>query len=143
MTFQRTLPLNFLLGQGHVPHSTTPLPPGKVCLWCIFFALLVMNGPLPAELKFGKNTGLALSGLPSLCLEKRFCFWWYYKSSINQACSVNMDECLPVLTSSYPQKSGKKELGYYPALLFVSCFFSGYLLLPSDISFLLHKIMYM
>ena len=74
MTFQRTLLLNFLLGQGHVPHSTNPLPPGKVQLWCIFFALLVMNGPLPAELKFRENTGFAISRLPSLCLEKRFCF---------------------------------------------------------------------
>ena len=108
-----------------------------------------MNGPLPAELKFRENTSLALSGLPSLCLEKRFCFGGIINPLINQACSVNMDECLPCsflhLTSSYPQKSGKKELGYYPALLLVSCFFSGYmyLLLTGDISFLLHKIMYM
>ena len=30
------------------PHSTAPLPaaaPRKVHLWCIFFALLAMNGP--------------------------------------------------------------------------------------------------
>ena len=34
--------------------SLTPPPPSprKVCLWQIFFALPVRNGPLPAELKF-------------------------------------------------------------------------------------------
>ena len=42
--------------------SLTPLPPPpthprKLHLWCIFFALLAMNGPLPAELKFWENTG--------------------------------------------------------------------------------------
>ena len=34
-----------------------PPPPGK----CIFFALLAMNGPLPAELKFRKNTAHVVS----------------------------------------------------------------------------------
>ena len=38
--------------------SLTPLPPTprKVRLYLIFFALLAMNGPLPAELKFRENT---------------------------------------------------------------------------------------
>ena len=44
---------------GHVPHFTTPLPPKKVGLWCIFFALLAVNGPLLAKLKFRENTGCA------------------------------------------------------------------------------------
>ena len=33
-----------------------PHAPRKVHLWCIFFALLAMNGPLPVELKFRENT---------------------------------------------------------------------------------------
>ena len=42
---------------GHVLHSTTPLPPREVPpLAHIFFALLAMNGPLPAELNFRENT---------------------------------------------------------------------------------------
>ena len=39
--------------------SITPLlppPPRRLCYWCIFFALLAMNGPLPSELKFRENT---------------------------------------------------------------------------------------
>ena len=45
-------------GRGHVPHSTTPLPPPEKCPCdAYFFALLAMNGPLPAELKFWENTG--------------------------------------------------------------------------------------
>ena len=33
------------------------LPPiRKVHLWCIFFALLAMNGPFPADLNFTENT---------------------------------------------------------------------------------------
>ena len=38
--------------------SLTSLPPSprKVCLWYIFVALPVRNGPLPAELKFRENT---------------------------------------------------------------------------------------
>ena len=38
--------------------SLTPLPPSpqESALWCIFFALLAKNGPLPAELKFRENT---------------------------------------------------------------------------------------
>ena len=59
MTFQRTELLNFQLRAGHVPHSTTPSPTRKVHLWRIFFALLVVNGPLLAELKFRKNTGIS------------------------------------------------------------------------------------
>ena len=37
--------------------SLAPLPPSprKVHLWYIIFALPVMDGPLPAELKFGEN----------------------------------------------------------------------------------------
>ena len=35
-----------------------------------------------------------------------------------------------------PQKSvGKKELVYYPALLLVSCFFSGYLLCCAQVTY--------
>ena len=35
----------------------SPASPRKVCsLWHIFFVLLAMNGPLPAELKFRENT---------------------------------------------------------------------------------------
>ena len=33
-----------------------PHAPRKVHLWCIFFALLAMIGPLPAELKLRENT---------------------------------------------------------------------------------------
>ena len=48
--------------------SLTPLPPPphlpfparKVHLWHIFFAVLAMNGCLPAELKFRVNTAEAL-----------------------------------------------------------------------------------
>ena len=58
--------------------SLTPLLPSPresaTLVHINFFALLVMNGPLPAELKFRENTGFAISRLPSLCLEKRFCF---------------------------------------------------------------------
>ena len=75
MTFQRTLLLNFPLGQGHVPHSTTPFPQGKCNSGAYFLPYWSwMHGPLPAELKFRENTGFAISRLPSLCLEKRFCF---------------------------------------------------------------------
>ena len=37
-----------------------PPPPQarRVHLWCIFLALPFRDGPLPAELNFGKNTGL-------------------------------------------------------------------------------------
>ena len=56
---QRTELLNFQLRVGHVPHSTNPSPTRKVHLWHIFFALLVVNGPLPAELKFRENTGIS------------------------------------------------------------------------------------
>ena len=38
-----------------------PPPPKKVHLWCMFFALLAMNGPLPAELKFRENTAHVVS----------------------------------------------------------------------------------
>ena len=40
--------------------SPTPLPPcpQESAPLCIFFALLAMNGPLPAELKFRENTGI-------------------------------------------------------------------------------------
>ena len=72
---QKMTRAGMILGKGHAcPSLHYSLPPGKVQLWCIFFALLVMNGPLPAELKFRENTGFAISRLPSLCLEKRFCF---------------------------------------------------------------------
>ena len=39
--------------------SLTSLSPSprKVYLWHMFFALLVRNGPLPAELKLRENTG--------------------------------------------------------------------------------------
>ena len=40
------------------------------------------------------------------------------------------------LTSSYPRKAlWKKELSYYPALLLVSCFFSGYLLCCAQVTY--------
>ena len=39
-------------GGVHVPPSTAPPTPREKC---IFFALPSMNGPLPAELKFGEN----------------------------------------------------------------------------------------
>ena len=46
-------------GRGHVPQSTTPPPPPrKLCLWPIFFALPAMNGPLTAELKFGRTLNI-------------------------------------------------------------------------------------
>ena len=35
-----------------------PLPARRVHLWCIFLALPFRDGPLPAELNFGENTGL-------------------------------------------------------------------------------------
>ena len=103
-----------------------------------------MNGPLPAELKFRENRGLAVLGLPSLCLEKRFCFGGIINPLLTKlALSIWMNVCFFTFDFILPQKSGKTELGYYPALLLVSCFFSGYLLHPSDIfSFLLHKITY-
>ena len=37
----------------------TPLaacPQKRAPLWCVFFALMAVNGPLPAELKFRENT---------------------------------------------------------------------------------------
>ena len=37
-------------------HYTLPPPPRKVHLWHTFFALPITNGPLPAKLKFRKNT---------------------------------------------------------------------------------------
>ena len=49
MKFQRT---QLSLGWGHVPHSTTPWFPREVLFLGIFFALLAVNGRLPAELKF-------------------------------------------------------------------------------------------
>ena len=42
--------------------SVTPLPllpSGKGHLWCRFFALLAINGPFSAELKFRENTVFA------------------------------------------------------------------------------------
>ena len=35
-----------------------PPPARRVHLWCIFLALPFRDGPLPAELNFGENTGL-------------------------------------------------------------------------------------
>ena len=36
-----------------------PPPPARsLHLWCIFLALPFRDGPLPAELNFGENTGL-------------------------------------------------------------------------------------
>ena len=58
MKFQRTWLLNFQQGWGHVPHSTTPLPPGKCTSGAYFFALAAVNGPLTAELKFRENTAM-------------------------------------------------------------------------------------
>ena len=43
--------------------SSTPLspfPPGKCHLIYIFFALLAMNGPLPAELNVRENTATVM-----------------------------------------------------------------------------------
>ena len=48
----------------------SPASPRKVCsLWHIFFALLAMNGPLPAELKFRENTVPAAPNSGSLILK--------------------------------------------------------------------------
>ena len=49
--------------------SLTPLlpPPRKVRLWLIFFALLAMNVPLPAELKFRENTANLITVIFVLC----------------------------------------------------------------------------
>ena len=49
--------------------SLTPLPPppSKVRLWLIFFALLAMNVPLPAELKFRENTANLIMVIFVLC----------------------------------------------------------------------------
>ena len=44
---------------GAMSHTPLPPAPRKVHLWCTFFALSAMNGPLPAELKFRENTALA------------------------------------------------------------------------------------
>ena len=41
---------------GPCPSLHYPPHPRKVCLWHIFFALPVMSGPLPAELKLRENT---------------------------------------------------------------------------------------
>ena len=41
-------------GGVHVPPSTAPLPPPPENS-VYFFSLPSMNGPLPAELKFGEN----------------------------------------------------------------------------------------
>ena len=38
--------------------SPPPPPTRRVHLWCIFLALPFRDGPLPAELNFGENTGL-------------------------------------------------------------------------------------
>ena len=45
------------------PHETSEsarraCPRKRVPLWCIFFALPAVNGPLPAELKFRENTAV-------------------------------------------------------------------------------------
>ena len=43
--------------------SSTPLPPfpaGKCTSGAYFFALLAMNGPLPAELNFRENTATVM-----------------------------------------------------------------------------------
>ena len=52
--------------------STIPLPPRKVHLWHIFLALLVMNGPLPAKLKFRENTEAATFEVPASGLSMEF-----------------------------------------------------------------------
>ena len=52
--------------------SLTPLPlqPRKVHLWRKVFALLAVNGPLPAELNFRENIGLLsfFFSIVSICL---------------------------------------------------------------------------
>ena len=40
----------------HECEAPLPTPARRVCLWCIFLALPVKNGPLPAEQKFRENT---------------------------------------------------------------------------------------
>ena len=47
---------NFPSKGGAMSCALLPHAPRKVHLWCIFFALLAMNGPLPVELKFRENT---------------------------------------------------------------------------------------
>ena len=44
------------MSAGSCPSFHYPTHPRKVCLWCIFFSLPVMSGPLPAELKLRENT---------------------------------------------------------------------------------------
>ena len=46
----------FLARAGPCPALYYPHARRKVHLWCIFFALLGMNGLLPAELKLRENT---------------------------------------------------------------------------------------
>ena len=43
---------------GKTKSMHPPPPARRVYLWCIFLALPLRNGPLPAELNFGENTGL-------------------------------------------------------------------------------------
>ena len=55
--------------------SLTPLPPipcRKVHLWCIFFALLAMNGPLPAELNTGNQKVIGLTPISTWKYTKIF-----------------------------------------------------------------------
>ena len=72
--------INFPARVGPCPSLHYPPSPRKVCLWCITFALLATNGPLPAELKIkGEHYKAALNEKPTDSPQ-----WFFIRSSIKQ-----------------------------------------------------------
>ena len=118
----------FPIGGGAM--SLTPLPPSprESATLVHIFCLTGREWSLTCWAKiWGEHWSCPVETAQFVPWEK-ILFWWYNKSFINsQACSVNMDECLPCsflhFTSSYPTKvSGKKNL----SIIQPSCLFRAF-----------------
>ena len=142
--FRDYLARKFPIGGGAM--SLTPLPPSprESATLVHIFCLTGREWSLTCWAKiWGEHWSCPVETQPSLCLEKRFCFGGIINPLLiaKLALSIWMNVCLFWLHLTL-RKVGKKNLVIIqPSCLFHA--FRGYLLLPGDISFLLHKIMYM
>ena len=107
--------------------SLTPLPRilcRKVHLWCTFFALLAMNGPLPAELKFRKNTGnQKVIGLTPIGSIPRFFLWAAYITDywnlVLQFANVWVACTSPRVFSTSPKTENLISIGYSSCVIWL------------------------
>ena len=107
--------------------SLTPLPHilcRKVHLWCTFFALLAMNGPLPAELKFRKNTGnQKVIGLTPIGSIPEFFLWAAYITDywnlVLQFANVWVACTSPRVFSTSPKTENLISIGYSSCVIWL------------------------